>query len=190
MAKIMLNHLRRNAVAYLALFIALGGTSYAVSRLPANSVDTPQLVNGAVTAPKLGRLPGVTAFSDDFEQQLSDGVWATIHLDKEAFDFGGMHSSGENDTRVVAPRTGTYVVQGTVTFKEGGDSVALQHVKRGGRVDVDNAHVSGRFAAHSFAHVGAVVRMRAGEYLELAAIARSRPKFGVSGRLSAVYVGS
>jgi hypothetical protein len=190
MTKITINHLRRNAVAYLALFLALGGTSYAVSRPPANSVDTPQLVNGAVTAPKLGRLPAVSAFSDDFEQQLSDGVWATIRLDKEAFDTGRMHSPGENDTRVVAPRTGTYVVQGTVTFNEGGDSVALQHVKRGGRVDLDNAHAGGAFEAPSFAHVGAIVRMRAGEYLELAAIARSRPKFGVSGRLSAVFVGS
>lgn len=190
MAKSIINHLRRNAVAFLALFVALGGTSYAVSRLPANSVDTPQLVNGAVTAPKLGRLPAVNAFSDDFEQKLSDGVWATVRLDEEAFDFGGMHSTGENDTRVVAPRTGTYVVQGTVTFNEGGDSVALQHVKRGGRVDLDNAHAVGRFAAPSFAHVGTTVRMRAGEYLELAAIARSRPSVGVSGRLSAVFVGS
>ncbi len=36
----ILSHLKSNAVAYLALFVALSGTSYAASRLPAGSVGT------------------------------------------------------------------------------------------------------------------------------------------------------
>jgi hypothetical protein len=40
-------------VATLALLVALGGTSYAVSQLPANSVGTRQLQNRAVTPQKL-----------------------------------------------------------------------------------------------------------------------------------------
>jgi hypothetical protein len=51
----MIGHLRRNAVAYLALFVALGGTSYAAMSLAPNSVGTAQLKNGAVTAPKVRR---------------------------------------------------------------------------------------------------------------------------------------
>ncbi len=57
------------AVALTALFVALGGTSYALASLPANSVGTAQLKsnavttskikNGAVTASKLN-LTGVT----------------------------------------------------------------------------------------------------------------------------------
>ncbi len=35
--------IRRNPIAYLALFIALGGTSFAATQLPANSVGTGQL---------------------------------------------------------------------------------------------------------------------------------------------------
>jgi hypothetical protein len=46
-------HIRANAVAYLALFVALGGTSYAAIRLPANSVGTKQLRSGAVTSAKV-----------------------------------------------------------------------------------------------------------------------------------------
>jgi hypothetical protein len=41
-------------VSLVALFIALGGTSYAaITSLPKNSVGTPQLKTGAVTAPKI-----------------------------------------------------------------------------------------------------------------------------------------
>jgi hypothetical protein len=49
----ILNHVRSNVVAYLALFVALGGTSYAAFNLPAGSVGSRELKNGAVTATKL-----------------------------------------------------------------------------------------------------------------------------------------
>jgi hypothetical protein len=49
----LLAHARRNAVAYLALFVALGGTSYAAFSLPAGSVGARELKNGAVTAAKM-----------------------------------------------------------------------------------------------------------------------------------------
>jgi hypothetical protein len=40
-------------IAYLALFVALGGSAYAVTQLPKNSVGTKQLKPNAVTAAKL-----------------------------------------------------------------------------------------------------------------------------------------
>jgi Collagen triple helix repeat (20 copies) len=45
-----LRHLRRNGVAYIALFFALCGTSYgaAASLLPKNSVGSAQVVNGSL----------------------------------------------------------------------------------------------------------------------------------------------
>ncbi len=45
--------IRKNLVAYLALFIALGGTSYAAVGLSPGSVGTRQLRNGAVTDAKV-----------------------------------------------------------------------------------------------------------------------------------------
>jgi hypothetical protein len=47
------SHARHNAIAYLALFVALGGTSYAAIKLPANSVGTKQIKKGAVTSAKI-----------------------------------------------------------------------------------------------------------------------------------------
>lgn len=42
-----------NVVATLALFVALGGSAYAAIKLPANSVGTPQLRDGAVVSSKV-----------------------------------------------------------------------------------------------------------------------------------------
>jgi hypothetical protein len=49
----LLSHTRHNAVAYLALFVALGGTSYAAIKLPANSVGAKQIKDGAVTSKQI-----------------------------------------------------------------------------------------------------------------------------------------
>jgi hypothetical protein len=48
-----LSYLRHHHLALLALFLALGGTSYAAVALPANSVGTKQLRNKAVTPAKV-----------------------------------------------------------------------------------------------------------------------------------------
>lgn len=47
-----LNHLQSNVVAYLALFVALGGTSYAAVSLPANSVGNRQIRNHSIDPDK------------------------------------------------------------------------------------------------------------------------------------------
>jgi hypothetical protein len=50
----LFGHLRHNAVAYTALFVALGGTAFAAtSAVPRNSVGTAQLKSRAVTGPKI-----------------------------------------------------------------------------------------------------------------------------------------
>jgi hypothetical protein len=48
----IINLIRHNTIALIALFVALGGTSYAALNLPAGSVGTRQLRNGAVTPSK------------------------------------------------------------------------------------------------------------------------------------------
>ncbi len=50
----LLHHARGNAVAYVALFVALGGSAVAAT-LKANTVGTKQLKNGAVTGQKVAK---------------------------------------------------------------------------------------------------------------------------------------
>ena len=93
-----IQHVRRNAVAYLALFVALGGTSYAAVKLPAASVGARELKANAVTARavkdgsllardfRTGQLPagpqgpkgdpGTVDTSQFFDKAASDGRYA------------------------------------------------------------------------------------------------------------------
>ena len=48
-------HARGNAIAYLALFVTLGGTSYAAVSLPAGSVGARQIQNHSITPVKFDR---------------------------------------------------------------------------------------------------------------------------------------
>jgi hypothetical protein len=55
MTRGLLRFLQGNAIGLLALFIALGGTAYAATALPKNSVGTKQLKKGAVTKAKINK---------------------------------------------------------------------------------------------------------------------------------------
>ena len=69
--KLLTKHLRSNAVAYLALFIALTSTSYAAIKIPNNSVGNKQLKKNAVDATKV---KDGTLLKNDFKAgQLKDG---------------------------------------------------------------------------------------------------------------------
>src|SRR5579884_457761 len=89
----IVSHLRANAVAYLALFVALGGTSYAAFSVPANSVGTRQIRNHAITPIKL----------DPSKIGASVRAWAVI----------------QDGTRVVASRPRARVVSWDPTFAAG-----------------------------------------------------------------------
>jgi hypothetical protein len=53
MTRGLLSFLSNNVIALVALFVALGGSAYAATALPAGSVGTKQLKNAAVTSSKI-----------------------------------------------------------------------------------------------------------------------------------------
>ncbi len=73
-----------NVLSLTALLFAIGGTSYAGTRLAANSVGTKQIKNGAVTAAKIkaGVLPSawVAANSDGIDAAGPDTAILTVHV--------------------------------------------------------------------------------------------------------------
>jgi hypothetical protein len=73
----VLDYLKRHHMGVLALFIALGGTSYAATQLPRNSVGSAQIRAGAVTTAKIHN-GAITA------AKLSPGLSAQLRGTKPA----------------------------------------------------------------------------------------------------------
>jgi hypothetical protein len=106
----LVSHIRSNAIAYLALFVALGGTSYASIRLAPGSVGTAQLRNGSVTAKKLAK--GSVDLAKLKGTEIGGVVrhWAQINAD------GAVVSSSSRVHVIGAPAHGGYVISWSDTF--------------------------------------------------------------------------
>jgi hypothetical protein len=97
----IVNHIRHNLIAGVALFIALRGTSYAVSALPPNSVGGPQLKNRAIDPVKFdpGYINGSVA------------AWAIVGA------TGKLIAGGGKPRLVRTPIVANYQIDSGVKFK-------------------------------------------------------------------------
>jgi hypothetical protein len=81
-------------IAMVALIVAVGGTSYAVTKLPKNSVGTAQLKNGAVTTAKVAsgtsaRIAGLTYKKLTISVPASTGGVVTVPAPSGLTAIGG-----------------------------------------------------------------------------------------------------
>ena len=100
----ILAYLRQNALALLALFVALGGASYAAISIPAHSVGTKQLRNGSVTSKKLAKHAVSAAKLDPRSIAGRIAEWAQIRSD------GQVVSSSPQGATALDPQQGTFLV--------------------------------------------------------------------------------
>jgi hypothetical protein len=87
----ILNHVRSNLVGYIALFVALGGTSYAALSIQPNSVGTRELRNGAVTSRKLAN-GSITPVKLD-SRLLGGSIRYWAHVRQDGTVLGGSHGA-------------------------------------------------------------------------------------------------
>jgi hypothetical protein len=92
-------HLRGNVIAYLALFVALGGTSYAAINLPAGSVGARQIKNNSITPAKFD--PSKISASVRYWVVINgNGRVLASHPKPRTFGFGGSGTGVVNWGRI------------------------------------------------------------------------------------------
>jgi hypothetical protein len=86
-------------ISLVALFVALGGTTYAATSLPKNSVGTKQIKNNAVTSKKIARgaigLQTVKSSQVNIGPDQQNGASANCPAGTKALS-GGWDSAGGN----------------------------------------------------------------------------------------------
>jgi hypothetical protein len=150
----MVEHLRRNAVGYLALFVALGGVSYAAVSLPAGSVGTRQLRANAVTGAKIA--PSAVTGSDIRNGSLSgsdirNGTLSASDFRSSSLPQGppgepgspgqpgapGLSAAAGSDDAGVTPPTGPTdtIKQVTINLQQPGTLVVMDAAIEGGTIN-------------------------------------------------------
>jgi hypothetical protein len=81
----IIGYLKSNVLAAIALFVALGGTSYAATQLPGNSVGAKQIQNHSITPTKfkqsaIGGVVRAWAYSDQTGKLLASRGMTTERL--------------------------------------------------------------------------------------------------------------
>jgi len=105
-------HIRANLVGYCALFVALGGTSYAAISIPPGSIGTRQLHSAAVTTKKLANGSITSAKLDSHSIAGSVVFWARIDQDGQVIS-----SSEPAHTTGWASGHGILVFRGQISSK-------------------------------------------------------------------------
>ena len=100
----MLSHLKNNVVGYLALVVALSGTSYAAVQLSAGQVKTRHIANKAVTAKKIR--PGVV-------KNARVLAASTRHSISQVGDPPATWESPGSEVSFTVPRKGRVLIQHT-----------------------------------------------------------------------------
>lgn len=145
----VLSHVRANGVAYTALFVALSGTAVATtSALPANSVGTTQLKNGAVTGQKVAQS---TLTGANIRSSTLGTVPNAAHLGRLApsayqHRIGQACAGGHAITAVSAagkPSCGSFG-QGTITSVTGTTGLSGSATSGAATLSVDPAVVQSR----------------------------------------------
>lgn len=137
-------HLRQQFVGYMALFVALGGVSYAAITFPINSVGSKQIKRGAVKNSDLGKSAVTTGkvkdgslLSIDFKPgQLPAGAPGATGPQGPKGDKGEPGTNGTNGAPGPGATWALVKADGTIEAQSGGVTL-VNHTPGSGRYYVD-----------------------------------------------------
>lgn len=108
-------------------------------------------------------------------QNAASGTsYASVAFDTEAADTDTMHSTSSNTSRITATTAGLYLVTGTVAFAANATGYRGARIAKNGSTDVTRTQSPATAAATAhWLNIAALVRLAAGDYVELQALQNS-----------------
>ncbi len=69
-------------------------------------------------------------------QSISNTTDTTISLDSEYYDYGNLHSTSTNNSRLTAAVAGVYRISGSVNFASNGTGIRVAYIRLNGTTDI------------------------------------------------------
>src|SRR4029077_10960857 len=152
------------------------------------SYPNPTIAGGAVTPSKTSAFPGARVSVPS--QNIGDVAYVPLNLANPSFNVGGVFSTGA-PTKFTAPIVGVYVVAGNVEWNSGEPGWRQLEIdtSKQGRVATSLIPVAAK--QYVYSSVSTVVKLEAGESVELTANQNSGTTIGTIGGSFAInWVGS
>jgi hypothetical protein len=147
------------------------------SDLAAGAVGSSEVADGSLgTAEFASSVPAVHATRSS-SQGIPNNAATKLNLTSERYDTANMHSTSSNLSRLTAPVTGIYAVSASVLWSSFGSGKNTLNLSRNGTALVGASTASGGDANS----ISVMVRLVAGDYVEVAASQNSGSTQSVAG---------
>jgi hypothetical protein len=133
------------------------------SKLLPGSVGPGAIAEGAVGEDELGEFPAVRAVAP-LVQTVSDFTATTINLSSTSFDSGGMFDAADN--AIVIPRSGLYLLSGSLGWSTNGTGQRQLRIVIGGQIQISQA-TPGLASSGIRQNASGILRLKAGDRVKL-----------------------
>ena len=138
--------------------------------MAADSLTGADILNGSLGPAELGTIPAVRA-TNSANQTIPDSTPTVISLDSEGFDTFNLHDAATNNSRLTAPITGVYQVNGRVRWASGTAGPRQLRVEKNLGLPLGKTIAVTRETASATddltQNVSTISLLAAGDYLEL-----------------------
>jgi hypothetical protein len=101
-------------------------------------------------------------------QTFTTGTEAVLTFNTETFDTSTIHDTGSNTSRLTAPLTGKYLVEGSISWAANGTGVRVNRIKKNGSTNLSGGGGSAvATSGLSLCHSATIALLNATDYVEL-----------------------
>ncbi len=165
----------------------LAPSSVGTDEVTDGSLTGTDVLNGSLGAAELGAIPAARA-TNSANQTIAESTLTVIALDSEGFDTANLHDTATNNSRLTAPVTGVYQINGRVRWDN--DAAGVRHL----RIEKNLGSPSAKTIAEEMGmasaaddltqNVSTISYLTAGDYVELRVIQElDRNVRGYAGRI-------
>jgi hypothetical protein len=127
----------------------------------AGSYPNPTIANAAVTAAKIGTLPSARVFNSTTQAPSGN---LTLSFNSERFDTASLHDTAVNNTRLVAPIDGIYLISANVSWSVADGTAIWVGIRHSSASFIGDQGTTAEVSQEN--SVSTVYRMTAGQYVE------------------------
>lgn len=183
-----------NVLATVAIFVALGGSSYAVSqingkniknrsiagkKLKKRTVTGTEIKRGVITPSKFGRLPAARAFHSA-SQSIAASNDTILAFNSERFDTAALHGTTTDNSRLTAPISGIYYITAHVAWASNDSGLREVSLKKNGATVIARSQVPAVTSAGTRQELSTLYRLLAGDFVEVEVYQESGGALNVS----------